>query len=75
MALIKCPECEEYFEDILKECPKCKKEVNTSEMQSNNQFYKDIHQIAGDLRFIKNLIVISLVCGFVLGIIGILGIM
>lgn len=70
MALIKCPECEEYFEDILKKCPKCGKEVETSEMQNNSQFYKDIHQIAGDLRFIKNLIIIGIICGFILGIIG-----
>lgn len=41
--------------------------------QKNDPLYDDIHQIAGDLRFIKNLIIIGLVCGFVLGIIGILG--
>lgn len=43
--------------------------------QKNNPLYDDIHQIAGDLRFIKNLIIIGLVCGFVLGIIGVLGIL
>lgn len=70
MALIKCPECEEYFEDTLRKCPKCGKEVNLPEMQICNQFYEDIHQIAGDIRFIKNLIIVGLVCGFILGIIG-----
>lgn len=72
MALIKCSECEEYYEDILNKCPKCGKEVNKLEMQDNSQYYQDIHQIAGDIRFIKNLIIIGLVCGFVLGIIGVL---
>ena len=43
--------------------------------QKNDPLYDDIHQIAGDLRFIKNLIIIGLVCGFILGIIGVLGLM
>ena len=72
MALIKCPECEEYFEDILGKCPKCGKEIYKSEVQFNSQYYKDLHQIACDLRFIQNLIIVGLVCGVVLGIIGIL---
>lgn len=42
--------------------------------QENDPLYDDIHQMAGDLRFIKNLIIIGLVCGFILGIIGVLGI-
>ena len=41
--------------------------------QKNNPLYDDIHQIAGDLRLIKNLIIIGLVCAFVIGIIGVLG--
>ena len=41
--------------------------------QENDPWYDDIHQIAGDLRFIKNLIIFGLVCGVVLGIIGVLG--
>ena len=71
MALIKCPDCEEYFEDNLKKCPKCGKVISGSELWDDDQFYKDVHQIAGDLRFIKNLIITGLVCGFALGIIGI----
>ena len=38
-----------------------------------NPLYDDIHQIAGDLRFIKNLIIIGIICGFVLGIISVIG--
>lgn len=41
--------------------------------QKSDPLYDDIHQIAGDLRFIKNLIIIGLICGFVLGIIGVFG--
>ena len=41
--------------------------------QENDPLYDDIHQIAGDLRFIKNLIIFGLVCGVLLGIIGVLG--
>lgn len=43
--------------------------------QKNDPLYDDIHQIARDLRFIKNLIITGLVFGFVLGIIGIFGLM
>ena len=45
---------------------------NKMAAQRNDPLYDDIHQIAGDLRFIKNLIIISLVCSFILGIIGVL---
>lgn len=41
--------------------------------QKYNPLYDDIHQIAVDLRFIKNLIIIGLVCSFILGFIGVLG--
>lgn len=43
--------------------------------QRNDPLYDDIHQIAGDLRFIKNLIIVGLVCGVILGIVGIFGMM
>lgn len=43
--------------------------------QKNDPLYDDIHQIAGDLRFFKNLIIVGLVCGFILGIIGIFGLL
>lgn len=42
--------------------------INTA--RKENPLYDDIHQIAGDLRFIKNLIIIGLVCAFVLGVVG-----
>ena len=69
----------EYNEQIKKnkEEQKRKEAIQQEKYQNTltNPLYDDIHQIAGDLRFIKNLIIIGLVCGFVLGIIGILGIL
>lgn len=43
---------------------------NKIEAQKNDPLYDDIHQIAGDLRFIKNLIIIGLVCSFIFVVIG-----
>lgn len=37
--------------------------------RQNNPLYDDKHQIAGDLRFIKNLIIIGLIASFILGLI------
>lgn len=37
--------------------------------QKNDPLYDDIHQIACDLRFIKNLIIAGLVCSVILGVI------
>ncbi len=48
---------------------------NKKVVQRNDPLYDDIHQIAGDLRFLKNLIIIGLVCGFILGIVVVIGLM
>ena len=45
---------------------------NKKAAQRNDPLYDDIHQIAGDLRFIKNLIIISIACGFILEIISVI---
>jgi len=62
-------------EDIAIENQEKERIENKITAQKNDPLYDDIHQIAGDLRFIKNLIIIGLVCGFVLGIIGIIGLL
>ena len=59
-------------EDIILEQQEKERIENKITAQKNDPLYDDIHQIAGDLRFIKNLIIIGLVCGFILGIIGML---
>lgn len=71
----------EYLRNIksIEEINQPKKEKERIEnkiiAQKNDPLYDDIHQIAGDLRFIKNLIIVGLVCGFILGIIGIFGLL
>ena len=59
-------------EDIELEKQEKERIENKIVAQKNDPLYDDIHQIAGDLRFIKNLIIIGLVCGVVMGIIGVL---
>lgn len=57
---------------------KQKQEAIQQEKQQNlltNPLYDDIHQIAGDLRFIKNLIIVGLVCGAILSLIALIGMM
>lgn len=58
------------------ECEKKEREriENKRAAQKNDPLYDDIHQIAGDLRFIKNLIILGIVCSVLLGILGVLGI-
>lgn len=62
-------------EDIAIENQEKKRIENKIIAQKNDPLYDDIHQIAGDLRFIKNLIIIGLVCGFILWVIGIIGLL
>lgn len=72
------PKLKEYFKQFAPD-GKVVEEVRQQEQkmrrkliaQENDPLYDDIHQIAGDLRFIKNLIIVGLVCSFVLGIIGV----
>lgn len=48
-----------------------KEQIDNNMMERKNEiFYNDVHQIAGDLRFIKNIIIIGLAFGLILGIIS-----
>lgn len=40
--------------------------------QKDDPLYDDIHQIAGDLRFLKNLVIIGLILSIISGILSIL---
>ena len=40
--------------------------------QKNDPLYDDIHQIAGDLRFLKNLVIIELIISLILSILSML---
>lgn len=64
------PKLKHYFEEAKqKEEQEVQRLQQKLVVQKNNPLYDDLHQIAGDLRFIKNLIMVGLVCGGVLGII------
>ncbi|MBQ2670726.1 MAG: hypothetical protein IJG06_08255 [Clostridia bacterium] len=41
-------------------------------VQQMNQYYSDVHQIAGDVRFIKNVIIAGIVIAVIIGIISII---
>ena len=43
--------------------------------QQTNPLYDDIHQIAGDLRFIKNYLIFSIVVGVIVGFIWLVNIL
>lgn len=39
------------------------------ESQQTNPLYDDIHQIAGDLRFIKNYLIVTIIVGIIIGLV------
>lgn len=79
----KCIWCESEIEDNATTCPYCKTNQNMNTNSKPNhiknyldsdtnksQHNDDIHQIAQDLRFIKNVMVISLILLIILGFIN-----
>lgn len=79
----KCIWCESKIEDNATTCPYCKTNQNLNTNQkpnhiknylnsatNKNQCNDDIHQIAMDLRFIKNLIIIGLILLIIAGFIN-----
>lgn len=61
----------EYYQSIQKSERKETECQQKNELTKNHPLYNDIHQIAGDFRFFKNLTIVFLVLGIVLSIIGI----
>ena len=67
----KCKFCESNIEDDIKICPYCKAnqnlEINKKIVYTNNNeddnasIFNNITQIAGDIRFLKNVVIIGLV--------------
>ena len=45
------------------------KQRTKAEAQQTNPLYEDIHQIAGDLRFIKNYLIFCIIVGIIIGLI------
>lgn len=60
----------EYYKKIAEQENKEKAVIQKIEITQNHPLYHDIHQIAGDIRFIKNLIIAGLAICFIFGIIG-----
>ena len=60
----KSPEEKKLEEAQMKEQQRVVKEA-----RETNPLYEDIHQIAGDLRFIKNYLIFTIIAGIILGLI------
>lgn len=60
----------EYHNSIKRKLENDEKIQRKIELTKNHPLYEDIHQIAGDIRFLKNLIIVGLVLGIILILIG-----
>lgn len=60
----------DYEHKIQQQNDKYAKEQQKIKSTLNHPLYDDIHQIAGDIRFLKNLVILGIVLGVVLTIIG-----
>lgn len=60
----------EYEHKIKQQNDRYVKEQQKIESTLNHPLYNDIHQIAGDIRFLKNLVILGIVLGVALTIIG-----
>ena len=56
----------EYYNSIKAKIENDEKIQQKMELTKSHPLYEDIHQIAGDIRFLKNLIIVGLVLGVVL---------
>lgn len=61
----------EYYNSIKAKIENDEKIQQKMELTKSHPLYEDIHQIAGDIRFLKNLIIVGLVLGVVLILIGV----
>lgn len=69
----KCPYCGKILsedERILYKCTSCNKRIEDLTLKNNHPLYDDIHQIAGDIRFLKNLVILGILLGVAFTIIG-----
>lgn len=61
----------EYYQSIEKSERKEAEHQQKIELTENHPLYNDIHQIAGDLRFLKNLVIVGIVLGIILTIVSV----
>lgn len=61
----------EYYQNIQESEKQEAERQQKIELTENHPLYNDIHQIAGDIRFLKNLVIIGLGLGIILIFVGI----
>lgn len=61
----------QYYQSIQESKRKEVERQQKIELTENHPLYNDIHQIAGDLRFLKNLVIVGLVLGVILTLVGV----
>lgn len=61
----------EYYQNVQEKERKEAESLQKIELTKNHPLYNDIHQIAGDFRFFRNLTIIFLALGIILTIISV----
>ena len=61
----------EYYQNIQESEKQEAERQQKIELTENHPLYNDIHQIAGDIRFLKNLIIVGLILGIILTLVGV----
>ena len=61
----------EYYKNIQESKRQEVERQQKIELTENHPLYNDIHQIAEDIRFLKNLVIVGLVLGIILTIVGV----
>ena len=61
----------EYYQNIQKSEKQEAERQQKIELTESHPLYNDIHQIAGDIRFLKNLVIVGLILGIFLTLVGV----
>ena len=61
----------EYYQNIQESEKQEAERQQKIELTENHPLYNDIHQIAGDIRFLKNLVIVGLILGIILTLVGV----
>lgn len=61
----------EYYQNIQEAEKQEAERQQKIELTESHPLYNDIHQIAGDIRFLKNLVIVGLILGIILTLVGV----
>lgn len=61
----------EYYQNIQESEKQEAERQQKIELTENHPLYNDIHQITGDIRFLKNLVIVGLILGIILTLVGV----